>query len=96
MHAPLTVHHEPSASRFCVQLDGHEAVLQYHQTGTTLDLYHTEVPPAFRGQGIAGQLCRAAFEYARANRLMVVPSCPYITGTYLKHHPEYAPLTQSR
>ena len=90
----VTVQHEPSASRFCVQLDGNEAVLQYRWQGQVLDLYHTEVPPVFRGRGIAEQLCRAAFEYAKANGLRVVPSCPYISGTYLKRHPEYAPLAQ--
>ena len=34
-----------------------EAVILYNLLADgTLDLYHTEVPPALRGQGIAGQL----------------------------------------
>ena len=59
-----------------------------------LELYHTYVPEVFRGRGVAEQLCQAAFEYATANNLTVIPSCSYIAGAYLKRHPEYEPLTK--
>ena len=39
-----------------------EAVLLYDTlTDGTLDFHHTEVPPALRGHGIAGQLAEVAF-----------------------------------
>jgi len=66
----------------------------YRLTGKDLDLYHTYVPEVFRGRGVAEKLCKAGFEYAKANGLRVVPSCSYISGAYLKRHPEYEPLTQ--
>ena len=90
----IPVRHEPEQQRFTAVLGGNVAVLQYRRQEQALDLYHTEVPPAFRGRGIAEQLCRAAFEHAKTNGLRVIPSCPYISGTYLQRHPEYAPLAQ--
>ena len=86
--------HDPANHRFCVRLQGYEACLMYRLTGRELDLYHTYVPEVFRGRGMAEKLCKAAFEYAKANGLTVIPSCSYISETYLKRHKEYEPLTQ--
>jgi predicted GNAT family acetyltransferase len=90
----ITVLHDASGSRFLVKLEGYEACLMYRQTGNEIDLYHTYVPEVFRGKGMAEKLCKAAFEHAKAQQLRVVPSCSYISGAYLKRHPEYEPLTQ--
>jgi predicted GNAT family acetyltransferase len=90
-----SVQHDPGAHRFIIATDGNEAFLAYRQEGSTLDMYHTFVPEAFRGRGLAEQLCRAGFEYAKARQLTVIPSCPYVSGAYLKRHPEYLSLTQS-
>lgn len=86
--------HDAAGSRFCVKLEGYEACLMYRRRGTELDLYHTYVPDVFRGRGIAEQLCAAAFEYAKAHGLTVIPSCSYVSGAYLKRHSEYEPLTK--
>ena len=94
MTEPIEVRHDPASRRFCVALEGYEACLMYRQSGKELDLYHTYVPEVFRGRGVAERLCQAAFEYAKANRLTVIPSCSYIAGAYLKRHPEYEPLTK--
>ena len=90
----ITVVHDEPGHRFCVTLQGYEACLMYRSSGTEIDLYHTYVPEVFRGRGVAEQLCKAVFEYAKANRLTVIPSCSYISGAYLKRHPEYEPLTK--
>ena len=90
----VTVQHDPDARRFCVKLEGYEACLMYRRSGSEVDLYHTYVPEVFRGKGMAEKLCKAAFEYAKANQLTVVPSCSYISEAYLKRHPEYEPLTR--
>ena len=94
MSEEVVVHHDPDAHRFCVKLEGYEACLMYRCHGSEIDLYHTYVPEVFRGKGMAEQLCKAAFEYAKASQLTVVPSCSYISGAYLKRHPEYEPLTR--
>ena len=91
----IDVQHDQAGHRFCVALEGYEACLMYRRSGNTLNLYHTYVPEIFRGRGVAEKLCKAAFEYAKANALTVIPSCSYISGAYLKRHPEYLPLTTS-
>ena len=88
----ISVTHDAPAHRFVATLEGHEATLMYRLTGATIELYHTYVPEAFRGKGIAEKLAKAAFEHAKANHLTVIPSCSYISGGYLKRHPEYQPL----
>ncbi len=92
--APQVIH-DQKGQRFVIDLEGREAVLMYRASGKTLDFHHTFVPEVFRGRGLAEKLCQAGFEYAKANRFRVVASCPYISGAYLKRHPEYQPLTQA-
>jgi len=94
MAEPVEVAHHKTGSRFCVKLQGYEACLMYREAGGELELYHTYVPEVFRGRGIAEQLCKAGFEYAKANHLQVIPSCSYISEAYLKRHPEYEPLVK--
>ena len=94
MTEEIRVEHDKAGSRFFVKLEGYEACLMYRLTGKELDLYHTYVPEVFRGRGMAEKLCQAAFEYAKANHLTVIPSCPYISDAYLKRHKEYEPLTK--
>lgn len=89
-----TVSHHPEQQRFSVILDGQEACLQYRQVGQALDFYRTYVPESFRGRGIAERLCKAAFEFAKQQGLMVIPSCSYIAGAYLRRHTEYEPLVK--
>ena len=93
MSGEVTIQHDQGNSRFVAALEGYEACLMYRLSGQEFDLYHTYVPEVFRGGGIAEKLCKAAFEYAKAQRLTVIPSCSYISGAYLKRHPEYGSLT---
>ncbi|CAK4066290.1 unnamed protein product [Aphanomyces euteiches] len=55
-----------------------------HGATTVLDLQHTVVDPAGRGQGLAGKLCDAAFTFAQEQGYKVIPTCSYISDTYLK------------
>ena len=88
------VEHNAVSHRFFIRLEGREAALDYRQSGRTLEFYHTFVPEEFRGRGLAEQIVRAGFEYAKANKFTVDPTCPYIALTYLRRHPEYAPLVK--
>ncbi len=94
MSTAPTVVHDEAAHRFCVKMEGYEACLMYRLRGSDIDLYHTYVPEVFRGKGLAEKLCQAAFEYAKAKGLTVIPSCAYISGAYLKRHPEYEAVTK--
>jgi len=84
----MTVEHQPAADRFVVHLDGGDAELTYARPdGRTIDLQHTEVPEVGRGRGVADAMAQAAFDYARAQGLKVIATCPFVRR-WLAHHPE--------
>ncbi|MFC7302506.1 GNAT family N-acetyltransferase [Cognatiluteimonas weifangensis] len=85
------VAHDRADRRFVVLLEGHEARLEYDPVEGGLDLTHTLVPDAIGGRGVAGQLVRAALEFARAQGLRVRPSCSYVEA-WMRRHPEYDDL----
>ena len=89
------VRHNPSASRFELQIDGQTAVLEYALQGDTITLVHTEVPAELEGRGFGSQLARAGLEYARKNGLKVVPVCEFVAG-YIERHPEYQDLVKQQ
>ena len=60
------IEHDPASGVFTTTVDGEVALLEYRREGDRLEILHTGVPDAIGGRGIAGQLVRAAFEYAKA------------------------------
>jgi predicted GNAT family acetyltransferase len=79
--------HVPAAGLFELRIGGAVAVAEYVRGEGTLVCTHTFVPPELRGRGIAERLVRAALEYARAERLRVVPACSYVAA-FVERHPE--------
>lgn len=57
----------------------------------TLDICHTFTVRAHRGKGYASRLATAAFQFARERGLRVIPSCTYISDTYLPRMRQLAP-----
>jgi len=84
--------HEANKHRFAAYAveAGVDAVgyLEYALKDNVMDMYHTFVSPKMRGQGLAGQLCDVAFQYAQQQKHVVKPSCSYISDTYVPAHPE--------
>lgn len=88
----LDISHEPDRHRFVARVSGTEAVIEYREMDTrTLDFYHTFVPQALRGGGIAAELTTFALNHARTHGLKIRPTCPY-TARFVERHPEYASL----
>jgi hypothetical protein len=52
---------------------------------------HTEVDPAFEGQGLGSKLAAGALDSVREKGLAIVPLCPFIAA-YVRRHPEYQDL----
>jgi predicted GNAT family acetyltransferase len=87
----MDVRHEPESERFVAVVDGQEAEVSYRREGDVLVITHTGVPEAIGGRGVAGDLSRAAFEFARASGLRVRPVCSY-AAAWGRRNDEYADL----
>jgi predicted GNAT family acetyltransferase len=89
----MVIENNAAAQQFEAKVDGYLAVVEYRFVGENIVFTHTEVPEALAGHGIANKLAHAALEYARAQQLLVVPLCPFVTS-YIRHHPEYQTLVE--
>ena len=87
----VVVRHNASEARFEATVEGTLAVVEYAREKNSLALTHTFVPAHLRGRGIAEQLVRAALNYARGEKLSVIPTCSYV-AQFVARHPEYADL----
>jgi uncharacterized protein len=76
-------------SRFEVEEGGEVAYLEFDTDNQGwMTIWHTEVPPAIRGHGVAAELTQTAFEHAKQNNLRVDVICP-IAADFAAKHPEY-------
>ena len=71
------------------------AWIEYRRDEGVVRFTHTEVQPAYEGQGLASRLAAFAFDDARRLGLRAVPQCPFLAG-YLARHAEYADLVSPR
>ncbi len=81
------IRHNVAARRFETTVDDLLARADYQLAGGVMRLYHTEVPQALEGRGIAGALVKAALAHARTNELKVEPACGYVRA-WMKRHRE--------
>jgi predicted GNAT family acetyltransferase len=82
---------EKENERFVTFVEGSEAYVEYILQDDKINFTHTYTPPALRGKGIARNVVKFAFEYARQNDLKVIPTCPYIRF-FLEKNEEYKEL----
>jgi predicted GNAT family acetyltransferase len=86
------VQHRASSNRFTRRTPSGLAYISYEQPDPrTIDLQHTVVPEADRGQGIGGEVVESAIAHARENGLRVIPTCPFVKA-WLEKHPEHQDL----
>jgi len=73
------LHEDGEKGEFYIEQAGERlARLQYfHSRPGEINIYHTEVSDRLSGQGIGKKLVKAAVEYARANKLKIIASCPF-------------------
>ena len=89
-----TVQDNAQHSRYELELEGGTAFIDYRRQGKVRILTHAEVPPAFRGQGVAERLTAGALELVRAQGEKVVPRCPYV-ALFIRRHPQFQDLVES-
>lgn len=85
------IHHDPGAHRFTTVVEGSEAELTYYYDGEVMVINHTGVPRPIERRGIASELVRAAFEFARSAGWKVRPACSY-AALWVQRHSQYADL----
>jgi predicted GNAT family acetyltransferase len=79
-----------SRGRYVYRADGHEAEMTFSKVGThQIIIDHTEVPEAFRGQGIGLRLVEHAVSDARKDGKTIIPLCPFAAAQF-RRHPEWA------
>jgi predicted GNAT family acetyltransferase len=83
--------HNRAKQRFEIWIEGTLSELDYRLQGNTLVIYHTGVPSALEGNGIAGRLTQTALDYAAGESLSVLPLCSY-AAAYIRRHPRYTAL----
>jgi uncharacterized protein len=82
----------PERNRYEMHVDGTLAgFAAYRRLGGIATFTHTEIEPAFEGQGLGSVLARSALDQVRGAGEQVVPQCPFI-ATYIRRHREYVDL----
>ncbi|KAJ7965555.1 Acetyltransferase [Quillaja saponaria] len=73
------------------------AYIQYvlRGNGKVMDLVHTFVPSSKRGLGLASLLCVAAFDHAKSRSLSIIPTCSYVSDTFVPKNPSRNSLLYS-
>jgi predicted GNAT family acetyltransferase len=85
------VRHNEARHRFEAGSEANPGHVDYRLGEGFVDFVHTEVPPEYQGQGLAGKLAAGALEWARGTGRKVKASCPYISG-FIAKRPEYQDL----
>lgn len=87
-----TVRRNDAEQQYEIAVGGRPAGLSaYADRGDQRVFFHTEVDPAFSGQGLASVLIRQALEDTRAGGRRVVPVCSFVAD-FLSRHQEFADL----
>lgn len=88
--ADINVRRDDTAMRYEATVDGILAgFAQFQLTDDLVIFTHTEVDPAFEGQGIGSALAGFALDDVRATGdRKVRPVCPFIKG-WIQRHPDY-------
>lgn len=92
----VTVSDHLGEERFVLLVDGEPAgLLDYHLHGRVFRAIHTEVDPAFSGQGLGSVLIGHVLAEVRRRGLRVQPSCPFV-ASYVARHPDVADVVGAR
>ena len=88
----MKIDHEQSGHRgaFVWLEDGERlAVMSYTVAGSRVIIDHTDVDDRLRGKGAGKQLVKSAVEWARADKVKLMPLCPFAKSVFDKT-PDYS------
>ncbi len=95
---PADIDLEETASKgaYVYRAEGAEARMTFSKAGEHLIIIdHTEVPDAFRGQGVGQALVLRGVVEARAAGKKILPLCPFAAAQF-RRHPEWADVLTGR
>lgn len=80
-------------SRYEIYVDGTLAgFADYILRDRLIEFPHTEIDPAFGGKGVGTALVEFALDDAKANGLVVAPTCPFVARAISKKPEKYLEL----
>ena len=85
----MQIEHDGMGQKFWGEAEGEEALLAYTMVNDVLNLHFLTAP----NSEVADELCKAAFEYAKANGLKITSSNEYV-DSYLEKHPEFSEIVE--
>ncbi|MBI2692089.1 MAG: N-acetyltransferase [Solirubrobacterales bacterium] len=88
----VTTKDNPEEHQFEIYVDDALAGFTVYRSRPGLRAFiHTEIDPAFKGQGLGGHLITAALDAAGQADESVLPFCPFVNH-FIKTHDEYLEL----
>jgi predicted GNAT family acetyltransferase len=88
----VTTKDNPDEHQFEIYVDDELAGFTIYRARPGIRAFiHTEIDPAFEGQGLGGQLITAALDLARENGDDVLPFCPFVNN-FIATHEDYLEL----
>ena len=92
----ITREESASKGRYLYRSGEEVAEMTFSKAGASLVIIdHTEVPAAFRGQGVGQALVARAVADFRAAGKKVLPLCPFAASQF-RRHPEWTDLLPER
>lgn len=79
------VMHDKIHHRFFIADEKGESFLEYGLADKVCTVYHTFVPIALEGQGIAAKLASAFYHWAKEEGCLIQSECSYMTLWLLRH-----------
>jgi uncharacterized protein len=92
LNTSLSISHEQAGHRgaFVIERDGRRlAEMTYTVAGSRVIIDHTDVDEALRGTGAGRKLVEASVQWARAQKVTLLPLCPFARSVFDKT-PDYA------
>ena len=85
----IEVTDNPEERRYELTVDGELAgFVAYRDEDGRRALVHTEIDPAYEGQGLGGRLAREVLDGVRERGETIAPYCPFISA-FIRKHREY-------
>jgi uncharacterized protein len=83
------VHDNPDRRRFELRAGDQVAGIAAYRVrdGVTV-ITHSEIDPAFRGQGLGSELARQTMDLLKSQQARVITACPFF-AKYVTEHREY-------